>query len=199
MITPLQLDTLRELINIGIGQAAGVLNQMTRTHIRLEVPEVRILDSAALPVEGLFSNLREQVSAIELPFHGPFSGTAVLAFPPPSAQRLVTIVAGQEAEGLDMDSLRLATLQEIGNIVLNGIMGSLGNILGQHLDYLPVEYFEDTFENLLKSIDAPQSMVIFIRAHFELEGSLIGGDILIFFRLGSFTLLAQSLERLSSR
>ncbi len=198
MMTPLQLDILRELINIGIGQAAGVLNQMTRTHIRLSVPELLILTPETVPVHCLLADVSQLVSAIELPFQGPFTGMAVLAFPIASAGRLVSIVVGEESpSGVDMDSLRLATLQEIGNIVLNGVMGSLGNILGHHLDYLPVEYFEDSFEHLIQSIHADQTMVLFIRAHFDLEGGTIGGDILIFFRLGSFDILVRSIESMA--
>ena len=196
MMTPLQLDILRELVSIGIGQAAGVLNQMTRTHIKLSVPEIRILTPETVGEHSLLTETAERVSAIELPFQGAFNGMAVLAFPFSSAGRLVNIVAG-ETGGLDMDSLRLATLQEIGNIVLNGVMGSLGNILGRHLDYLPVEYFEDSFENLIHSIRSEGTTVLFIRAHFDLEGGTIGGDILILFRLGSFGTLVKAIEKMA--
>ncbi len=197
MMTPLQLDILRELVNIGIGQAAGVLNQMTRTHVRLSVPEILVLTPESVQAHSLLRESSDRISAIELPFQGAFTGLAVLAFPLASAGRLVNIVAGEEADGLDLDSLRLATLQEIGNIVLNGVMGSLGNILGRHLDYLPVEYFEDSFENLLDSMQSEGTKVLFIRAHFDLEGGAIGGDILIFFRLGTFDTLVAAIDRVA--
>jgi chemotaxis protein CheY-P-specific phosphatase CheC len=43
--SPEQLDALRELINIGIGRAAGVLNEMLSAHIQLYVPDVEILSA----------------------------------------------------------------------------------------------------------------------------------------------------------
>ncbi|MFP5259477.1 MAG: chemotaxis protein CheC, partial [Acidobacteriota bacterium] len=42
-LSSLQLDILQELINIGVGRAAGMLNQMVNTHIQLQVPVLRVL------------------------------------------------------------------------------------------------------------------------------------------------------------
>ncbi len=42
-LTAAQLDALKELINIGIGRAAGMLNDMVNSHVSLQVPQVRIL------------------------------------------------------------------------------------------------------------------------------------------------------------
>ncbi len=38
-----QIDALKELVNIGIGRAAGVLNQMVSAHIKLQVPRIQII------------------------------------------------------------------------------------------------------------------------------------------------------------
>jgi len=42
-LTELQLDTLREIINVGVGYAAGSLNELVGTPISLRVPEVEVL------------------------------------------------------------------------------------------------------------------------------------------------------------
>jgi chemotaxis protein CheC len=41
-LTARQLDALQELVNIGIGQAAGILNDMIDSPIRLQIPYVQI-------------------------------------------------------------------------------------------------------------------------------------------------------------
>ena len=38
-----QLDVLKELVNVGIGQAAGMLNEMIEFRIRLQVPAISLL------------------------------------------------------------------------------------------------------------------------------------------------------------
>jgi len=39
----IQTDALKELINIGVGNGAEVLNQMFDSHIELNVPDIHIL------------------------------------------------------------------------------------------------------------------------------------------------------------
>jgi chemotaxis protein CheC len=74
------VDAIRELINIGVGRAAGLLNDMTGTHIRLVVPEVRVLRYTDLPHEDRLVD-GSRLSAVTLMFRGPFSGMSMLVFP----------------------------------------------------------------------------------------------------------------------
>ena len=41
-LTPYQIDALTELINIGVGKAAGMLNQILEAHVNLQVPAIKI-------------------------------------------------------------------------------------------------------------------------------------------------------------
>ncbi len=193
--TDQHIDALRELINIGVGRAAGSLNQMLRAHVDLHVPFVRVF----APGESKNCIVQEfglgKLAAVQLMFKGPFVGNAALVFPPDSAAKLVDIVTGEEPGSHDLDAIRIGTLTEVGNIVLNGVMGSIGNILKQHIDYsLPV-YVEDTIENLmtLKKAD-PAVTVVLAQAHFTIEQFHIEGDIILLFEVGSFDALISAIE-----
>ena len=195
-LTAYQLDVLQELINIGVGKAAGMLNRMVDTHITLQVPELRLLTAEDL-VAHYASRKHDAFAAVKLSFSGEFSGTSALLFPPDSAAKLVSVIIGQEELPLDMDSLRIGTLQEVGNIVLNGVMGSLGNILQEHILYAPLDYFEGDFASFLHDADGETSTVLLARTSFNLEAHSIGGDIIILFQLGSFASLIQALDRIA--
>ncbi len=190
-----QLDVLQELVNIGVGRAAGVLNQMTRAHVHLDAPEAHVLTPLQAPNHTLLG-LNDRIASVRLSFGGSFSGTAALVFPPDSAMNLVAIIAGGDPMAMDMDSLRIGALQEVGNIVLNGVMGSISNAIGDHLDYLPPDYFEDTLQNLFQEYNDNKSLVIYIRISFTVEGHLIQGDLIILFQVGTFDRLLDGLERL---
>ncbi len=41
-ITPEQIDTLKELVNIGVGRAANMLNQLVQSRIYLQVPSINV-------------------------------------------------------------------------------------------------------------------------------------------------------------
>lgn len=195
-IAPYQLDVLKELINIGAGKAAGILNQMSRSHIDLSVPEMRIAEPDELFRYQSITGI-DKLSAVSLAFDGAFSGSAALVFPPESAASLVSIIVGIGEIPFDLDSLRIGTLQELGNIVLNGVMGSITNLLKRHIQYYPPEYREDTLRNIiLPEASLEQSMILLVRTHFNLENQLIEGDIVIVFRVGSFAAVLEAIDAL---
>ncbi len=196
-LTPYQVDALTELINIGVGKAAGMLNQILEAHVQLQVPAIKIF-----PYTNMRDVLQEIVSTslsvVKLAFKGPFSGTALLAFPPDSASNLVNLLTGELPEHAeDFDSIRVGALTEVGNIVLNGVMGSLSNILQEHLTYSIPDYVEDSLERLLQENNADaESTIILARTELAIEQLEIHGNVLLLFRVGLFNALAKTLEAL---
>ena len=74
----------------------------------------------------------EWLSMVSLNFSGGTDGVAMLAFPLESAAKLVSIVSivtERDLMSCDIDSLKEGALTEIGNIIMNGVMGSFANIL----------------------------------------------------------------------
>lgn len=61
-LTDKQSDALKELINIGVGRGASALNMMLNSHIRLQVPFVKVLSPTDWKRE--FKSLEEIVSRL---------------------------------------------------------------------------------------------------------------------------------------
>jgi len=198
-LTPMQLDILQELINIGVGRAAGMLNRMVSTHIQLQVPELVVLSSKEF-VSRYGSRGREIFSAVQLTFSGHFSGMSALIFPPESASRLVSIILGNAVLTADADALRVETLQEVGNIVLNGVLGSIGNILKENIVFSPPDYVEERFERLVffGAEEETEAMVLMARTQFTIKDHLIEGEVLILFSLASFDSLLAAIDALGA-
>lgn len=190
------IDALQELINIGIGRSAAMLNQMVDSRIVLEIPVVRVLTLSKLQ-----QKLRERfndgfLSAVQLNFTGSFSGKANLVFPTDSASTLVSLLTGEEPGTPDLDSVKIGTLSEVGNIVINGIMGSISNLLKQHLNYAIPMYLEDSIEKVL-SLDETSEQTVFLlaQARFAIEKLEIIGDIILIFEMDSFGVLIEAINR----
>ena len=190
-----QLDALREIINIGVGKAAGMLNELTETHIDLQVPMIKVF--AVHDIDKEFDNLIGQsISAVQLMFKGSFAGTSSLVFPPESAHKLVDLLTGTGDSGEDFNALKLGTLTEVGNILLNGVMGSLSNILGKSIEYNVPSYVEGTIKNLLCTPDVdPDTTILFVKTRFRVEKHDIVGDIIILFELGAFDNLLKVIDQ----
>lgn len=194
-LTEDQLDALRELINIGVGQAAGMLNEMIEFRIQLEIPMIQLLSPESLQEKLLERFGSEHLSTVKLGFSGSFAGTAELVFPKESAATLVAVLTGEEVESPDLDSLKIGTLSEVGNIVINGVMGSISNVLEQPLRYAVPTYTEDKPEHLISFEDSHKSTAILLaQARFRIEELQLQGDIILFFDIASFRALLSAIE-----
>ena len=193
-----QLDALQELVNIGIGQAAGVLNDMIDSPIRLQIPYLQILTPIDVE-EELEQHLNgEQIAAVQLKFTGSFGGIAQLVFPTNSAALLVTMLTGEEVGTQDLDSVKIGTLSEVGNIVINGVMGAISNVLQQRLNYSIPTYSEGTIANLLVSGGlATDTVVLLAQTSFMIERLHIEGDIILIFNVNSFDTLLTAINQLA--
>ncbi|MEG3991023.1 chemotaxis protein CheC [Microcoleus sp. S28C3] len=193
-----QLDALQELVNIGIGQAAGVLNDMIDSPIRLQIPHLQILTPTDVQQE-LEQHLNgEQIAAVQLKFTGSFGGIAQLVFPTNSAAMLVTMLTGEEVGTHDLDSVKIGTLSEVGNIVINGVMGAISNVLQQRLNYSIPTYSEGTIASLLRSGGlATDTVVLLAQTSFMIERLQIEGDIILIFNVNSFDTLLTAINQLA--
>lgn len=188
-------DILRELINIGVGKAAGVLNQMTGMHIRMFVPDLRILSIDEMQKEQTEDD-KSILSAVYLDFEGEFSGAAGLVFPSQGASQLVSLLTGEEIIDEDLDELKVGTLTEIGNIVVNGVMGSIGNVLNQQLMYSTPSYMENTLPNLMTfNVPDSRALVLMAQTRFDIEEKNIEGEIILTFGVGSFDVLLDIINK----
>ncbi len=190
------VDALQELINIGVARAANLLNQMLGSRIVLKIPSVQVLSFSNLQKELKQRFDKDDFAAVRLNFTGSFSGKANLIFPTTSASKLVSVLTGEDANSPDLDSVKTGTLSEVGNIVINGIMGSISNVLNQHLNYALPTYLEDSIEQVL-SLDNVRQEAVFLlaQASFEIENLELMGDIVLIFEMDSFDVLIDAINK----
>jgi chemotaxis protein CheC len=194
------IDGLRELINIGVGRAAGLLNDMTGYTIRLNVPLVRIIRLTDIsPGKGIIG--LDKLSTVSLQFKGALSGLTALVFPPESAAALVLLLSGEESSSRnEMDALRIETLKEVGNIIINAVMGSIANVLHKHLTYALPTYQEITIPALTHSgvAGTGAEWVVLANTHFLIENTSIEGNIMLVLEVGSLDMLIDSIRKMDA-
>ncbi len=195
-ISPEHLDALQELLNIGVGRAAGSLNQMLDKPIQLHIPLIQLgeLDELSQNIQTM---KEDTLSSVQLPYKGTFSGSACLLFPTESAVALVRALTGKSEDTASVESLRETTLTEIGNIVLNGVMGSLANILQHHITYSVPFYQEISLQELLQSAPSDSTeMILWAQTHFTIKEYDLTGDIMLMFGIPDLGLLMNAVSQL---
>ena len=184
-LTPLQIDSITEIINIGVGRAGNILNKMFGARILLNVPNVKLLKSDDL-IKEINLGSHGDISSVNLIFKGVFSGFSKLIFPTESAAKLVAAFTEEETSEDDFDEISSSALAEIGSIVLNSLLGSVGNTLNIRISYSSPTYLEDNIEQLLnlKKVNI-EPISLLAKAEFTIENLNITGDFILLFEVGS--------------
>lgn len=124
MLTDLQKDVLKEIGNIGSGNAATAMAQLIQKRIDMEVPKISILPLQEVPeVVGGSETL---VVGVYLKVHGTTPCHLLLVFPVESARDLVDMLMGRTLGSTEeFAEIDLSALTEIGNIVSGAYLNAL--------------------------------------------------------------------------
>ena len=122
------IDIITEVINIGVGDAASALSSLVNRRIRITVPEVRILDTfdIAAFVEEIIPSLGVYVSQ---DFRGRIKGKTLLVYTRESSCALLSALTGQSPAGLALSQTEMATLQELGNILMVSCVSTISDMI----------------------------------------------------------------------
>jgi len=189
-----QRADLTEVVNIAVKHAAAALDDLTGLSVELRVPEVDVVTLPAL-AKTFGRVVEETLSSVQMGFRGGLDGCAFLVFPPSSAAKLASLVAGEPAARIS-EGMHSGTLTEIGNILINAVVGAIANLLDLRLRYsLPV-YAEGRVTDLLAAHRAGSIPVVLVaKARFEIRESQVDGSLLLLFEMTSFEGLLRALAR----
>jgi len=188
-----QLDALAEVINIGAGRAAAALSDITGSRIELTVPHIRAyrVDAFHEQAKALGGDLD---TLITQSFEGGISGRALLAFPRQSAVHLAHVVGDVQGDLDELDFDAQGVLEEVGNILLNAVLGSIANLLQCGLTYeLPELRSETPAAELLGGPSSQDVRTIVVAdTHFGVASRNIASSLILVFEIGSLdTLLGE--------
>ena len=119
-------DVLKELGNIGAGNATTALSQMIQCKIDMAVPQVQLLEFKEL---GAAMGGEEVVMAgIYLAIDGDIKGSIMFLLEKNAAKHLVSKLMGMESQEDDLSEMELSALKEVGNIITGAYLNSLSSI-----------------------------------------------------------------------
>jgi len=118
------LDALREISNIGMGNAITSLAQMLNRRINMSVPLATFL-----PFEEtvqLIGGAEEQVSCVSVSLSGDVPGTVMFFFNSQSTFRLVDLLMGLDlGTTTELDEMGESAVKEVGNVLTGSFIGAI--------------------------------------------------------------------------
>lgn len=130
-ISVMQYDVLKEIGNIGAGNAATALSKLVNTQIDIGVPSVRLCDFSQMV--SLIGEEEEVAVGILLMLKGDINGMMMFILKTDVASTLVNIM-GLECDGTNFDEMQLSEIQEVGNIITGAYLCSLSDLTRLTID-----------------------------------------------------------------
>ena len=198
----LERDALTELVNIGVSRAASNLRKMVGEQVMLSVPSVEIV-TRQVALEQIREREGPELVAVRQDFDGVFHGRALLIFPQANSLALVKAVTGGSLSDDEAREMENEALAETGNIVLNGCLGTMANMLQQPLNMsLPEVLHGDGQEMFdLAEATAEASHVLFLYINFAVNQRRIRGYIAMLMDIPSLdalkSLIRDFIERVA--
>lgn len=133
-LSPIQLDALREIGNVGAGNSATALSQIINKRIDMNVPKVALVPIETVP--DLVGGPDTIVVGVFLRVYGRAPGNILFLLPQKSAFYLVDTLMGRpHGTTKKLDFMDESALMEIGNILSGAYLNAFFNFT--HISMLP--------------------------------------------------------------
>lgn len=189
-LTPLQLDALREVGNIGSGNAAVALSTMVDKKVLLSVPRATLVP--LVKVSDLVGGAETPVVGIYLHISGEASGSMLLLLEEHSANQLAHLMVSGSEQG-ELSMVEQSALQETGSILagayLNALAQMTGLLLRPSVPGFAMDMAGAIIDFILVEISQSEDYVLVIETEFDILEHVIKGHLILFPDLGSLDLI----------
>ena len=195
-LTPLELDTLREIGSIGSGNAATALSQLLKREIRITLPEVRIMgyNEAIEWIGG-----PETVTAgILVKIGGQLNGIMLSVQKLEFVNLVLDSMLGHTVSSYEeLGELERSALVEIGNILISTFINALSGLVDVRVD-LTVPAFALDMQGAILAVPMAEfggtsDYLMTIGGHFMCQGKDIPCRLLLSPDLNSLNVLLRKL------
>lgn len=119
-------DVLKELGNIGAGNAMTALSQLLNCKVDMKVPQVKLLEFADVP--GTMGGEEQIMAGVFLGVDGEISGSMMFLVEEGAAKHLIERMMGMSLPDACWDDMSISALKEVGNIITGAYLNSLSTL-----------------------------------------------------------------------
>lgn len=126
-VNDMYVDVLREIGNIGAGNATTAIAQMLGSRLNMQVPKVELMEASKLG--GAICDEEETIVGIFLEVCNDISGSMMFLMRMDSAHVIVNKLMMRDSEYNEpFDEMDLSALKEIGNIIAASYLSALSTL-----------------------------------------------------------------------
>lgn len=192
----MHLDVLKEIGNIGSGNAASALSTMLNCDTDISVPDVKLLDfDDAVNFLGGPENV---AIGMLVNLTGDISGMMLYVLQHSCASKMTSTIFGTEIEDIaNMNDMERSFISEVGNIMSASYINAIASLTGLTIDISVPQMCVDMVGAIL-SVPAVQfaqigNKVLFIDDRFVIDGSEVQSNMILVPEMSSLETLFSRL------
>lgn len=195
-IDSVQYDVLREIGNIGAGNATTALSQLINGKIDMSVPKVELLEFKEL--SDIVGGAETLVAGILLTLEGDIDGMMMFMLEEIFAHHLVNRLMGKETIEIETFSeMDKSALQEIGNIIAGAYLSSLSSLTNLTIT-ASIPYLSIDMAGAILSVPAIEfgkvgDKALLIQSQFGEDDEAINGYFILIPTVESYSKIMKSL------
>lgn len=195
-INSMQFDVLKEIGNIGAGNATTALSTMINGKIDMNVPKVALLEFKELP--EMVGGAENIVVGILITLEGEINGMMMFMMDLDSSRHLVNILMGNSSsENEEFSEMEYSALKEIGNIIAGAYLSSLSTLTNITIS-ASIPYMSIDMAGAILSVPAIEfgkvgDKALIIETSFSKDDSDVNGYFILIPSIESYTVILSSL------
>ncbi len=149
-LDPAWLDALKEIGNIGVGNAATALSQLVNAKISMTVPVIDVLPFGELSKAS--GNGDVYVAGVYLRITGAITGDILFTMSYQEARRLASLMLKQQSNDPVLSEMECSAVKEASSILTGSFLNALSELTSLSFTYSVPYFCTDIFEAILGSI-----------------------------------------------
>jgi len=195
-LSPVAIDCLREIGNIGSESAASSLSEMLGKPIEMKVPNVCVLEYQQ--IIDTMGGPEKVITGILVRLEGDIKGMMMFLLEDSFAQVVLsTFMSAENVQVTKLDDMQLSVITEMGNIMAGSYLRALGTLTGLTIDMsipsMTVDMLGAIMSVPIIEFSQVGDKVLFIDDGFAIDGVDIKSNIILIPEMESLETLMKKL------
>ena len=191
----MHFDVLKEIANIGAGNATTALSKMLNAKVDMKVPCIQFMEFKEL-AEGI-GGAENLVVGILLTLDTGIDGMMMFVLESDSAEQIVNLLMGKSGSLHEFSEMDLSALQEIGNIIAGSYLSAISAFTNMTIT-ASVPYLSIDMAGAILSVPAIEfskisDKALLIETEFGDKDTIINGYFILIPTLDAFTTIFSAL------
>lgn len=198
-LSEMEMDALREIGNVGVGNAVTALSKLLNKKIDINIPETKFVPLSEFAKEA--GGPEKIVIGIYMGISGDLTGETIFLFSKESALELVDLMMGQEpGTSKIFEENAESAFKEMANIFSGAYLSALSNMLELKqfpgIPHVAQDMIQSIVDFVLCKVGESADEILCVKTKISMEGHNINGEYILMFEQES---LRQLINRLKEK